>query len=42
MLASVAPLVALVLIAAGALVPLLYVRLDRTGKSRLTRSRAAV
>jgi len=42
MLASVAPLVALVLIAAGALVPLLYVRLERTGKSRLTRSRAAV
>jgi hypothetical protein len=37
------PLLGVVLIAAGALVPLLYARLDRLpAKSRLTRSRAAV
>ncbi len=43
MLASVWPLAALVLAAAGALTPLLYARFDRApGKSRLTRSRAAV
>lgn len=42
MLLRVAPLIAVVLIAAGALVPFAYARLDRTGKSRLTRSRAAV
>jgi hypothetical protein len=43
MLAGLWPLLAVVLVAAGALVPLLYVRLDRArGKTRLTRSRAAV
>lgn len=43
MMASLWPVLAGVLVAAGALVPLLYVRLDRaSGKSRLTRSRAAV
>jgi hypothetical protein len=43
MLLRVWPLLAIVLVAAGALVPLLYARLDRaSAKSRLTRSRAAV
>lgn len=42
LLATLAPVVALVLVAAGALVPFLYVRLDRADKSRLTRPRAAV
>jgi hypothetical protein len=43
MLASLWPVLAMVLVAAGGLVPLLYVRFDRApGKSRLTRSRAAV
>ncbi|MGH8742638.1 MAG: hypothetical protein ACREUN_17075 [Burkholderiales bacterium] len=42
LLASLAPLVALVLAAAGALVPFLYARLDRAANSRLTRPRAAV
>jgi hypothetical protein len=43
MLVAVWPLVALVLVAAAALVPLLYARFDRgPRKPRLTRSRAAV
>jgi hypothetical protein len=42
LLLGVWPLLAVVLIAAGALVPLLYVRLDRGGKARLTSSRAPV
>jgi len=43
MLAGLWPVLAVVLVAAGALAPLLYARFDRaTGKSRLTRSRAAV
>ena len=43
MLAGLWPVLAAVLVAAGALAPLLYARFDRAaGKSRLTRSRAAV
>lgn len=43
MLASVWPLLALPLVAAAAMVPFLYVRLDRSPhRSRLTRHRAAV
>jgi hypothetical protein len=43
LLLGVWPVLAVVLVAAGALVPLLYVRLDKAPrKRRLTRSRAAV
>ncbi|MGH8669799.1 MAG: hypothetical protein ACREUH_11265 [Burkholderiales bacterium] len=42
LLVTLAPVLAVVLAAAAAMVPFLYVRLDRSGKSRLTRPRAAV